>query len=92
MNMNGKRGSDREAMLTTYNVAVKEQYRELRRIAERVERIELDRRFTGDWDANGALEKESKEQIKVLYKLRHLEEEIEHIHRGRREFDLFAGI
>lgn len=92
MNMNGKRESDREAMLTTYNVAVKEQYRELRQIAERVERIELDRRFTGDWDANGALEKESKEQIKVLYKLRHLEEEIEHIHRGRREFDLFAGI
>lgn len=92
MNMNGKRESDREAMLTTYNVAVKEQYRELRQIAERVERIELDRRFTGDWDANGALEKESKEQIKVLYKLRHLEEEIEHIHRGRREFDLFTGI
>ena len=92
MNMSGKRESDREAMLTTYNVAVKEQYRELRRIAERVERIELDRRFTGDWDANRALEKESKEQIKVLYKLRHLEEEIEHIHRGRREFDLFAGI
>lgn len=92
MNMNGKRESDREAMLTTYNVAVKEQYRELRRIAERVERIELDRRFTGDWDANGALEKISKQQIEVLYKLRHLEEEIEHIHRGRREFDLFAGI
>jgi len=92
MNTNGKKESDREAMLTTYNVAVKEQYRELRRIAERVERIELDRRFTGDWDANRALEKESKEQIKVLYKLRHLEEEIEHIHRGRREFDLFAGI
>ena len=92
MNMNGKKESDREAMLTTYNVAVTEQYKELRRIAERVERIELDRRFAGDWDSNAALEKISKEQIRILYKLRHLEEEIEHIHRGRREFDLFNGI
>lgn len=92
MNMNGKRESDREAMLTTYNVAVKEQYRELRRVAERVEKVELDRRFTGDWDSNAALEKISKEQIRILYKLRHLEEEIEHIRKGRREFDLFAGI
>ena len=92
MNMNEKKESIREAMLTTYNVAVTEQYRELRRIAEHVERIELDRRFAGDWDSNAALEKISKEQIEVLYKLRHLEEEIDHIRKGRREFDLFNGI
>ena len=92
MNMNGKRESDREAMLTTYNVAVKEQYRELRRVAERVEKVELDRRFLGDWESNRALQKISKEQIKILYKLRQLEEELDHIRRGRREFDLFNGI
>lgn len=92
MNTNEKELNDRETMLTTYNVAIKEQYRELRRIAERVENIELDRRFLGDWESNRALQKISKEQITILYKLRQLEEEIEHIRRGRRELDLFNGI
>lgn len=92
MNLNEKKESDREAMLTTYHVAVKEQYRELRRIAERVEKVELDRRFLGDWESNRALQKMSKEQISILYKLRQLEDEIEHIRRGRRELDLFTGI
>ena len=92
MDTNEKKESDREKMLTTYNVAVQEQYRELRRAAERAEKVELDRRFLGDWESNRALQKLSKEQIAILYKLRHLEEEIEHIHRGRRELDLFSGI
>ena len=92
MNLNEKKESDRETMLTTYNVAVQEQYRELRRIAERIERIELDRRFLGDWESNRALHHISKEQIALLYKIRHLEEELEHIRRGRRELDLFTGI
>lgn len=92
MNTNEKKESDRETMLATYNVAVKEQYRELRRVAERVEQVELNRRFLGDWESNRALQKISKEQIEILYKLRHLEEEVEHIRRGRREFDLFTGI
>lgn len=92
MNTNGKQESDKEAMLTTYDVAVKEQYRELRRLAERVEQVELNRRFLGDWGSNRALQNMSKEHIAILYKLRHLEEEIDHIRRGRREFDLFNGI
>lgn len=92
MNTNEKKESDRETMLATYNVAVKEQYRELRRLAERVERVELNRRFLGDWESNRTLQKMSKEHIAILYKLRHLEEEIDHIRRGRREFDLFNGI
>ena len=92
MNTNEKKSNDRETMLTTYNVAVKEQYQELRRIAEQIERVELDRRFLGDWESNRALQHISKKQIEILYKLRHLEEELEHIHRGRRQFDLFNGI
>lgn len=92
MNMNEKKESIREAMLTTYNVAVTEQYRELRRMAEYVERVEIDRRLVGDWDSNKALQKASRAQINILRELRHLEEEIEHINRGRREFDLFDGI
>lgn len=90
--MNEKRESEKEAMLTTYYVAVKEQYRELRRLAERVEQVELNRRFLGDWESNRALQKASREHIAILYRLRHLEEEIEHIRKGRREFDLFNGI
>ena len=92
MNLNEKKVSDREAMLTTYNVAMQEQYRELRRIAEQVERVELDRRFLGDWESNRALQKISKAQIAILYKIRHLEEELDHISKGRREFYLFTGI
>ena len=92
MDLNQKQLDDREAMLTTYNVAVQEQYRELRRVIERVEQVELNRRFLGDWESNRALQKMSKEQITILYKLRKLEEELDHIRRGRREFDLFDGI
>ena len=79
-------------MLTTYNVAVQEQYRELRRVVERVEKVELDRRFLGDWESNRALQRISREQIAILYKLRQLEEELDHISRERREFALFTGI
>ena len=92
MNENEKRLGDRETMIMTYNNLITEQYKELRSLASVVEKIELERKYLGDWESNRQLQALSKRQIKVLYKIRHLEEEIEHIHRGRREFDLFVGI
>lgn len=84
--------NERERQKTKYRELVSECHLELERIAINVERIEIDRKFIGDWEANRQLQRIARSQVSLVCKIRAYREEITFIDRGVRDFGLFTGM